>query len=407
MLQPRRHDDLHLYNSLTRRIEPFTPVVDRVASMYVCGITPYDVGHLGHALVAVIFDTLRRWLEFNAYEVRHIQNITDIDDDMVRKSHELGMSIAALTDRNQAIYVGEMDALNVQRPFAYPRVSETVPEIIAIVQTLIARGFAYQVGEHVFFDVARTPAFGTLAGVSGQALLDFRSDSMPAEPAELKRHPLDFLVWQPCADAGAMFESPWGLGRPGWHIECSAMALKALGPRIDIHGGGKDLRYPHHDSEIVQSESATGESPCVQIWMHNGTMRLDGVKMSKSLGNLVNVDELFAQGHTSNAIRLQMLATRYCEDRDFDAGELDRWEQSARLLERAAAARGGAPDGLRVQSRRVTFQDAMDDDLDTPRAIGVLLDIARELEAGTLAGDTGTATLIELGGVLGLRLRAE
>ena len=403
MLQPRRHDDLHLYNSLTRRVEPFTPVVDRVVTMYVCGITPYDVGHLGHALVAVAFDTLRRWLEFNAYEVRHIQNITDIDDDMVRKSRELGMSITALTDRNQAVYLGEMDALNVQRPSAYPRVSETIPEIIAMVEDLIARGFAYQVGGYVFFDVARTPAFGALAGVNGQALLDFRSDSMPAEPAELKRHPLDFLVWQPCTDAGAMFESPWGAGRPGWHIECSAMALKALGPRIDIHGGGKDLRYPHHDSEIVQSESATGQSPYVQVWMHNGTMRLDGVKMSKSLGNLVNVDELLAQGHTANAIRLQMLATRYREDRDFDAADLDRWEDAARLLERAARARGGAPDQLRVQSRRVAFQDAMDDDLDTPRAIGVLLDVARELEAGTIAGDTGTATLVELAEVLGLR----
>ena len=375
--------------------------------MYVCGITPYDVGHLGHALVAVAFDTLRRWLEFNAYEVRHIQNITDIDDDMVRKSRELGISIAELTDRNHAIYLHEMDALNVQRPEAYPRVSQTIPQIIEMVTTLIGGGHAYEVDGYVFFDVTTAPKFGALAGLTLDELLTFKSDSMPAEPVELKHHPLDFLLWQPCTDEGATFDSPWGPGRPGWHIECSAMARAALGNRLDIHGGGKDLRYPHHDSEIVQSECATGESPYVGTWMHNGTVGLAGEKMSKSLGNLVKVSELIERGHTGNGIRLLMLSTRYRDDRDFDEVALNRREEDARLLERAASSRGGPPDGLRVQSRRVEFQDAMDDDLDTPRAIEVLLGIARDLEAGTLAGDTGVATLIELGDVLGLRLRGE
>ena len=375
--------------------------------MYVCGITPYDVGHLGHALVAVAFDTLRRWLEFNAYEVRHIQNITDIDDDMVAKSRELGVSIAELTDRNHTIYLHEMDALNVQRPAAYPRVSETIPEIIEMVTALIDGGHAYEVAGYVFFDVTTTPAFGALAGLSLDELLTFRSDSMPAEPPELKRHPLDFLVWQPCADEGATFDSPWGLGRPGWHIECSAMAHAALGSRLDIHGGGKDLRYPHHDSEIVQSECATGESPYVRVWMHNGTVGLAGEKMSKSLGNLVKVGDLIDRGHTGNGIRLLMLSARYRDDRDFDEQALQRWEEAARLLERAARAPGGPADRLRVQPRRVEFQDAMDDDLDTPRAIEVLLGIARDLQAGALAGDTGVSTLIELGEVLGLRLRPE
>ncbi|RLT43315.1 MAG: cysteine--tRNA ligase [Chloroflexi bacterium] len=407
MLQPHRHDDLHLYNSLTRRVEPFVPMREREVSMYVCGITPYDVGHLGHALVAVAFDTLRRWLEFNAYEVRHIQNITDIDDDMVRKSRELGISIAELTDRNHAIYLHEMDALNVQRPEAYPRVSQTIPQIIEMVTTLIGGGHAYEVDGYVFFDVTTAPKFGALAGLTLDELLTFKSDSLPAEPVELKHHPLDFLLWQPCTDEGATFDSPWGPGRPGWHIECSAMARAALGNRLDIHGGGKDLRYPHHDSEIVQSECATGESPYVGTWMHNGTVGLAGEKMSKSLGNLVKVSELIERGHTGNGIRLLMLSARYRDDRDFDEVALNRREEDARLLERAASSRGGPPDGLRVQSRRVEFQDAMDDDLDTPRAIEVLLGIARDLEAGTLAGDTGVATLIELGDVLGLRLRGE
>ena len=375
--------------------------------MYVCGITPYDVGHLGHALVAVAFDTLRRWLEFNAYTVRHIQNITDIDDDMVRKSSELGISIAELTDRNHAIYLQEMDALNVQHPDAYPRVSETIPEIIEMVEALIERRHAYVVDGYVFFDITTAPSFGALAGLSLEELRTFRNDSMPTEPQELKRHPLDFLVWQPCGDVGATFESPWGPGRPGWHIECSAMARTALGNRLDIHGGGKDLRYPHHDSEIVQSEGATGEAPYVGMWMHNGTVGLAGEKMSKSLGNLVKVHELIATGHTGNGVRLLMLSERYRDDRDFDQTALDRWEACARLIERAARATGGPADALRVQPYRVQFQDAMDDDLDTPRAIEVLLAIARDLEAGTIAGDTGTATLIELGGVLGLRLRPE
>ena len=376
-------------------------------SLYVCGITPYDVGHLGHALVAVAFDTLRRWLEFNAYGVHHIQNITDIDDDMVRKSRELGISIAELTDRNHAIYLHEMDALNVQRPDAYPRVSDTIPEIIEMVTALIEGGHAYEVDGYVFFDVTTAPRFGALAGLSLEELVAFRSDSMPAEPAELKRHALDFLVWQPCSDKGATFDSPWGMGRPGWHIECSAMARTALGNRLDIHGGGKDLRYPHHDSEIVQSEYATGESPYVRMWMHNGTVGLAGEKMSKSLGNLVKVSDLISRGHTGNGIRLLMLSERYRDDRDFDEAALDRCEASARLLERAAQGQGGPGDSLRVQPRRVEFQDAMDDDLDTARAIEVLLGIARDLDGRAIAGDTGVPTLIELGEVLGLRLRPE
>lgn len=375
--------------------------------MYVCGVTPYDVGHLGHALVFVVFDTLRRWLEHNAYEVRHIQNITDVDDDMVKKSVELGISIGTLTDRNQQIYLEEMDALNVLRPDAYPRVSETIPEIVEMVRTLVAKGFAYEVDGYVFFDVSKTPNFGALLGLSGDELRAYRNDSMPAEPEELKRSPLDFLIWQPCESEGAAFESPWCIGRPGWHIECSAMAQVGLGPQLDIHGGGKDLRYPHHDSEIVQSESATGYAPYVGTWMHVGTMGLDGKKMSKSLGNLVKVSELLSGGATPNAIRLALLGEHYRVDRDFDRSALATWEERARLLERAARISGSRPDHLRVQPYRNAFQDAMDKDLDTPQAIKVLLEIASELEAGRLDAATGGGALIELGDVLGLRLRPD
>lgn len=375
--------------------------------MYVCGITPYDVGHLGHALASVTFDTLRRWLEHNAYEVTHIQNITDVDDDMIRKCHELGLSIADLTERNHAIYLQEMDALNVARPDHYPLASETIPEIIEMVARLIESGHAYEVDGYVFFDVTRTPDFGQLLGLTGDDLRDFRNDSMPAEPTELKRWPLDFLIWQPCEEPGASFDSPWGAGRPGWHIECSAMAQKWLGPQLDIHGGGKDLRYPHHDSEIVQSEAATGQRPYVRVWMHNGTMQLSGEKMSKSLGNLVKVSELLAEGFTGNGLRLSMLAHRYRDDRDFDRDTLREWETTARTLEQAARAHGERQDHLRVQPYRNAFQDAMDDDLDTPRAIQALTEVAEQLLAGQMDATTGAATLVELGEVLGLRLRPE
>ena len=339
--------------------------------------------------------------------MRHIQNITDVDDDMVKKSVELGISIGMLTDRNQQIYLEEMDALNVLRPDAYPRVSETIPQIVEMVQTLVAKDFAYEVDGYVFFDVSKTPKFGALLGLSGDELRAYRNDSMPAEPEELKRSPLDFLIWQPCESDGAAFESPWCIGRPGWHIECSAMAQVGLGPQLDIHGGGKDLRYPHHDSEIVQSESATGRAPYVGTWMHVGTMGLDGKKMSKSLGNLVKVSDLLSEGATPNAIRLALLGEHYRTDRDFDRAALPGWEERARMLERAARVSGGHPDHLRVQPYRNAFQDAMDNDMDTPQAIKVLLEIAGELEAGRLDAATGAGALIELGEVLGLRLRPE
>jgi cysteinyl-tRNA synthetase len=375
--------------------------------IYVCGVTPYKVGHLGHARVFVFFDTVRRYLEFNSYEVRHIQNITDVDDDMMRVSAELGVSIAQVTDENQAIYLEEMDALNVLRPEAFPKASEWIREMIEMVQGLIADGHAYEVDGYVFFDTTTAPNFGALAGLDREGLRNFESDSMPEEPEELKRDSLDFLLWQPCEYEGASFDSPWGLGRPGWHIECSAMAQATLGPRIDIHGGGGDLQYPHHDSEIVQSESASGEAPFVGHWLHIGTETLEGVKMSKSLGNLITVDELLAAGHTPDAIRLYVLATPYRDPQDYSEETLAKWEQRADDLRRAAASEGGPPDELRVQPLRNEFMAAMDDDFDTPRAIEALTKIAAGIERGRLAADTAIPTLRELADVLGLRLGAE
>ncbi len=376
--------------------------------MYVCGVTPYDVGHLGHALVYVVQDTLRRWLEFNAYEVRHVQNITDIDDDMVRKSKELGVTIQELTERNHRIYLEEMDALNVLRPDAYPRVSEHIPEIIEMVAALVASGHAYEVDGYVFFDHSKTPAFGVLSGRTQDELRTGpRTDTMPDEPDHLKRDVLDFLIWQPSEDAGATFESPWGPGRPGWHIECSAMVRAGLGDQIDIHGGGRDLAFPHHDCEIVQTEGVTGDCPSVRYWVHNGTMGLGGVKMSKSLGNLVKVSELLGAGHTPDAIRLLLLGTHYRADRDYSEEALAAEEEHAALLRRAAEMASDGPDVLRAQPFRNAFMDAMDNDLNTPEAIRALLQLAREMESGQVGGETATAALVELSDVLGLTLGRE
>ena len=404
-LQPRPHAGFYLYNSLTHELEPFESIEPDVARMYVCGVTPYDVGHLGHALVYVAQDTLRRWLEFNAYEVHHVQNITDIDDDMVRKSKELGVTIAELTEQNHRIYLEEMDALSVQRPEQFPRVSGNIPEIVAMVAELVANGQAYEVDGYVFFDRSHTPWFGRLSGRTQEELrTGSRTDTMPDEPDHLKRDALDFLLWQPSSDEGATFDSPWGPGRPGWHIECSSMARTTLGDQIDIHGGGRDLAFPHHDSEIVQTECVTGESPSVRYWVHNGTMGLGGVKMSKSLGNLVKVSELLNAGHTPDAIRLLLLATHYRSDRDFSEEALVAEEENAALLRRAAERAGDGPDALRAEPFRNAFMDAMDNDLDTPGAIRVLLQLAGEMESGQVAGGTSVAALVELAGVLGLTL---
>jgi cysteinyl-tRNA synthetase len=350
---------------------------------------------------------VRRYLEFQAYEVRHIQNITDVDDDMVRASRNEGVSIAALTERNQRVHLQEMDALNVLRPDDFPLASTHVPQIIELVQALLAGGHAYEVERHVFFDTATAPAFGALSGLDREALRSYRSDSMPEEPEHLKRDPLDFLVWQPSELEGASFDSPWGRGRPGWHIECSAMVRATLGPRIDLHGGGNDLAYPHHDSEIVQSEAATGQRPFVQTWMHVGPLEFEHVKMSKSLGNLVKVSELLGRGHSPDAIRLYLLSAPYREPHDFEESALAAFEQRAAMLRAAIEAPGGRPDQLRVQGLRNEFQAAMDDDFDTTEAIAVLDRIAQALIDGRLERGTAQPTLVELAEVIGLTLGRE
>jgi cysteinyl-tRNA synthetase len=326
---------------------------------------------------------------------------------MVRVSGARGLTIKELTDSNHQIYLDEMSALNILAPNLYPRVSETIPEIITAVADLVEKEVAYLRDGYIFFDSDRQQSLGELIGLTNTELLTFESDSMPAEPEELKRSPLDFLIWQPSSHVEASFESPWGVGRPGWHIECSVMAQTHLGDRLDIHGGGKDLRYPHHASEIAQSEASTGKTPYVSYWMHNGTMQLDGVKMSKSLGNLVKVSDLLQQEYSGNAVRLSLAQVHYRQDRDYDSAALAKCEELITLFENATLISGPVGDPLSSQPYRSRFQAAMDNDLDSPTAANILTELANAIIEGEVSSEAGRLSLIELAMVLGVDLEAD
>ncbi|MGH2391393.1 MAG: cysteine--tRNA ligase [Chloroflexota bacterium] len=390
---------MRLYNTMTRQLDDFFP--GPLVSLYVCGVTPYDTTHLGHAFSYVNFDLLIRFLRTLGHEVRYTQNVTDIDDDILRKAKELGVPWDELGREQTAQFQRDMTKLNVLAPTHFPRATEEIPTMVEIIERLLASGNAYQSQGNVYFSAASDPTFGQLARLSLDTMgarFEETGDS-PADPR--KRGRLDFLLWK-AADPGEPFwSSPWGEGRPGWHIECTAMATRYLGPRIDIHGGGEDLIFPHHSCEIAQSEAATGQSPFARIWMHNGAVRLDGVKMSKSLGNLVMVRELSKRA-SSDAIRLCLFRHHYRQSWDYKDSEL---EDAARLAE-ALARRAGdespqAGDGMTanaVREARRRVIAALADDLDAPtavRALSTLLDIP---------GAEATETLRELGGVLGLQL---
>ncbi len=383
---------LHLYSSLGRAKREFTPLAPGEARIYVCGVTPYDVTHLGHAFSYVNFDALRRYLIWKGLNVRYVQNVTDIDDDMIRVSkREGGRPIAEIRDENDAIFRADLDRLNVLRPTAYPFATDYIPEIIGITQTLIAAGTAYEVDGDVFFEASRFPRYGQLNGLSMQELA--KRENPESKREEKKRGPLDFLLWQRCEPDEPSWPSPWREGRPGWSIECTAMSQGLLGERIDIHGGGSDLIFPHHENEIAQAESVTGAAPFCGYWLHNGMLRLDGVKMSKSLGNLMLARDLLERFDPDH-LRLYLLSAHYRSDPDYRAGALEALtERYARLREACQRADGGEDDG----ELRAAFEAAMDDDLDAPAALEALDAAARR----ALAGGSGAGTLRELLGVLG------
>jgi L-cysteine:1D-myo-inositol 2-amino-2-deoxy-alpha-D-glucopyranoside ligase len=401
---------MELFNTLTQQVELLRPLGDEV-TLYVCGVTPYDTTHLGHAAINVYYDTLIRFLRAHGQSVNYVQNVTDIDDDILRKSREQGMSWDELGNREVERYLTDLRALNVLPPTSYVRATDEIPEMIRVIERLIAGGFAYERDGWVYFHVASDPSFGALAEAGGYhgygewlATANERGNT-PNDPR--KQDPLDFVLWQARQDGEPAWESPWGPGRPGWHIECSAMAMRYLGDRIDIHGGGGDLIFPHHTCEIAQSENATGERPFVQIWMHCGMVYLGEEKMSKSLGNLVLVRDLL-QRYSADAVRVLLLSHHYRDPWEYTEEDMRQSADRAACYAEAAARPlpGSAitdddSESESAQEARQRFDAALNNDLDTPTALTIL----DQLASGACAGDAArTQALKDMADILGLRL---
>ena len=373
--------------------------------MYVCGITAYDECHIGHAMTYVIFDVIKRYLRFKGYKVKHVQNFTDIDDKIIERANRLGVPPAELAGKYADQYFANMDALNVERADFYPRATEEIPKIVEIIQGLFAKGYAYELEGSVYFRVRNFPDYGKLSHRS-------LAEMIPKEGycERDKEYPLDFALWKASKPGEPFWESPWGQGRPGWHIECSAMALKYLGETIDIHGGGQDLVFPHHENEIAQSESFTRQIPFVRYWLHNGLMQLDKQKMSKSTGNLVCIGDALDR-FGSDAIRLFVLSSHYRSPLTYSEEALEASERGAERLRSVLAHRTDSGEGaavLNAQPFEQRFVEAMDDDFSTPQAIAVLFELAREINRGAEKGlnvTEGQHTLLKLAGILGLTLQ--
>ncbi len=392
---------MKLFNTLTQSLELFTPLTDTVR-IYVCGVTPYDTTHLGHAFTYVSFDTLIRYLEYLGYEVKYVQNVTDIDDDVIRKARELGLAWDELGRRETERYLRDMDALNVRRPDVYVKATDEIPWIIKLAQALLEHGYAYVSEGCVFYEVKKDPDFGMLAHAIGlndyQSMLNIANERGNFPNDKRKKDPLDFVLWQAQAPGEPAWPSPWGPGRPGWHIECSSMAIHYLGEQIDIHGGGADLAFPHHTCEIAQSEHYTSRVPFVRYWMHTGMVYQDGEKMSKSLGNLTLVGDLL-KDYAPDTIRVALLKHHYRHPWECFAEDLQSATETVELFQRVRNIVGKNLQG-EDHMLRDRFKVAMDDDLDTPEAL-LLLKEAAEKVVATHDANIG-AEILRLTPILGL-----
>jgi L-cysteine:1D-myo-inositol 2-amino-2-deoxy-alpha-D-glucopyranoside ligase len=387
---------LRLYDTARRAVVPFEP--PHTVRMYVCGITPYDATHLGHAAQFLTYDLLIRRLEDLGHDVRMVRNITDVDDSILPKARELGVSYLELAAAETARFHGDMAALEMRPPVAEPRATESVPRIIELVSRLLESGRAYQNGGCVYFDVSTFAEFGKLSHYPKDQMIKLARTrgGNPDDPN--RRSPLDFVLWGPSLPDEPAWPAPFGPGRPGWHIECSAMVMHEHGSTVDLHGGGTDLVFPHHECEIAQSESLTGE-PLAHHWLHSAMVSYEGEKMSKSLGNLVFVSDLL-KTNDPRAIRLALTRHHYRSGFEWYDTDLD---EAVALLHRllAAAERTGGPDPTSF-ARRV--RDALDDDLDAPRALEALDDLASAVLSGGTNPDA-PAVLCELGTLMGIDLR--
>lgn len=382
---------IEIYNTLTKRKERFDPAEPERVRMYVCGPTTYNYIHLGNARTFVIFDTIRRYLEYCGFQVLLVQNFTDVDDKIIKRAAEEGMEPRDLAAKYIEAYFEDADRLNIRRADVHPKVSEHIPEIIALVETLINKGFGYVAGGDVYFAVRRFSEYGKLSGRN----LDEMLAGARVEPEANKRDPIDFALWKSAKPGEPTWPSPWGGGRPGWHIECSAMALKYLGTNFDIHGGGADLIFPHHENEIAQSEAATGE-PFARYWMHNAFITVRQEKMSKSIGNIFLVRDVLER-FPAPAVRLFLLGTHYRSPLDYAPEYIEaavrgveRLETSFLLLKEALGRKlpgrgGGGSFDERLSVLETEFKAAMDDDFNTARALACCFDLVREVNTAVHA----------------------
>ncbi|CCE25155.1 cysteine--tRNA ligase [Methylotuvimicrobium alcaliphilum] len=391
---------LKIYNTLTRQKELFKPRLEGKAGLYVCGMTVYDYCHVGHARVMVVFDVVARYLRYLGYSLTYVRNVTDIDDKIIQRARDNGEDFQSLTERFIEAMHEDERALSVLPPDIEPKATQSIPEILAMIEKLIANGIAY-VGSNgdVFYSVSKFSNYGRL---SGKNLAELQAGER-VEIEQAKQDPLDFVLWKAAKPGEPAWESPWGQGRPGWHIECSAMSTGCLGNHFDIHGGGMDLQFPHHENEIAQSEGATGEK-FVNYWMHNGFVRINEEKMSKSLGNFFTVREVLKR-YRSEVVRFFILTSHYRSPLNYSNEHLD--EAAVALTRLYTSLRGIDAGEFEVEADyEARFREAMDDDFNTPVALSVLFDMARELnkvkDSDKQRASQLAATIRGLGGVLGI-----
>jgi cysteinyl-tRNA synthetase len=404
---------LRIYNTLTRTKEPFEPLQPGKVTMYVCGPTVYSQAHIGHAMSALVFDVIRRYLEYRGYEVLHVMNYTDVDDKIIVRANEENIDPFELASRYAREFDQHLQDLNILRATVYPRATQEMDTIIDMVQRLAERGYAYAVDGDVYYRVTRNLEYGKL---SGRRLDDMQAGAR-INVDERKEHPMDFALWKAAKPGEPAWDSPWGKGRPGWHIECSAMNMTHLGEQIDIHGGGNDLVFPHHENEIAQTESLTGK-PFARYWVHNGMLQLAGEKMSKSLGNLVSIEE-FLSHHEADELRLMVLNSSYRSPLTYSdeiVGQakraLERLHSALRPALPAADAGSEQAAALKqqVESIETGFVEAMDDDFNTAGALAQLFELVRTINQARDAGlgqaelEPAQASLRKHAAVLGLRL---
>ena len=407
---------VQVYNTLTRREEPLEPSEPGTIRMYVCGPTVYDQAHIGHSMKAVVFDVIRRYLEYRGFNVVFVENFTDIDDKIINRANELGVDWQELAEGYIGEYLNELAALGVKPATVYPRATQELDHMFTIIAGLIDKGYAYAAGGDVYYRVTRKPDYGKLSNRN----VDEMQAGVRIEVDEHKEHPLDFALWKGAKPGEPAWESPWGPGRPGWHIECSAMCLHHLGEQLDIHGGGQDLVFPHHENEIAQSEAFLGRAPFAKYWLHNGLLTVDDEKMSKSLGNFITTKDLLARGE-GHAFRYYVVTSHYRKPLNYTRAD---FEAARRGLERLRGGLRpypppGAPDAAAgdelaraVAACADRFVAAMDSDFNTPDALAALHDLVRAVNRGRDAGAPVAAVaaaqdrLRELAGVLGLDLAA-